>query len=302
MKPDRTRKHGPGVSAPAAAELMTIPLDLVADPNLPARESMDQGAMDDLMQSLRDLGLLSPIVVVRRRDEFEVVAGHRRTIAARALHWTEIRAFVYPEGWEDADAAMLHENIVRENLNAAQEAVFFSQLLDKHKLDEASLCRLVKRSADYIGDRLDLLRKDPKVFEALRSGAITYAVARVLNRFPDETWRRYYLHQAITSGTSARVVQEWWDAFKVEHFPDVQRVNQDTPLPASVTAAPSSSVECFLCGGSKDPYNLVSVLIHKWELTEIHRLLRTAELKEQDEAGDTHALTPAADKPGGGVQ
>lgn len=300
------KKKPPEMKAPRAAavlpELENIPLALIAEPELPARERMDAEALDDLKASLAELGLLSPIVVKRYKSGFQVVAGHRRFLAARELRWREIRAFVYPANWHDADAAMLHENIVREQLNAAEEAVFFAQLLERHKLDEAGLCRLVKRSPDYIGDRLELLRRDPKVFEALREHKITYAVARILNRWPDEQMRRYHLDQAIRSGTNSRVVLQWWEDWKSYNVPDAKRVNQDTPVPAALTAE-THTVECALCGGFKDPYNLVAVMIHKWELLEMQRIVREAELKALDAAGA--GLTPEAppaDKPNGGVK
>lgn len=264
-------------------ELELIPLDLIGEPELPARERMDFDALEDLKTSLKAVGLLSPIVVVKRGRGYETVAGHRRLLAARELKWPSIRAFVYPEGWEDADAAMLHENIVREQLNAAEEAVFFAQLLEKRKLDEAGLCALVKRSPDYIGDRLELLRRDPEVFEALRKGKINYSVARVLNRFPDEPTRRSFLDQAIRSGTSATVVQQWWDDWRSYHFPELQRINQDTPLPPTIPQE-SHGIECFVCGGYKDPYNLVTVLIHKWELAEMQRLLAATVAEVQNVA------------------
>lgn len=302
MKTGKRDAYAAAAARVEMGELETIPLDLVADPNLPARETMDQARMDDLKESLATVGLLSPIVVKRRGAGFEVVAGHRRTLAARALHWQTIRALVYPEDWVDADAAMLHENIMRENLNAAQEAVFFAQLCEKYKLDEEGLCKLVKRKPDYIADRLQMLRQDPEVFQAVRDGRISFAVGRILNRFPDESIRRYHLDQAIRSGTNSHVVQQWWEEWKSYHLPDARRVNADTPLPASVHAEPSPGIECFLCGGNKDPYNLVTVLVHKWELSEIRRMLAASEAEVVQLAKGVTSSAETADKPNGGVK
>jgi ParB family chromosome partitioning protein len=289
-------------AAGSLGELEVIPLHLVEDPELPARETMDVDAMNDLIESLKAVGLLSPIVVRRRGGGFEVVAGHRRLLAARSLLWPTIRAMVYPEGWEDATAAMVHENVIREQLNAAQEAVLYAQLLDKHKLDEEGLCRLVKRSPSYIGDRLQLLRLDEKVFQAVRSGQISFSVARVLNRFTDEVMRRYYLEQAIRSGTSSRVVDQWWNDWKAQAYPGVQRIDPNMPISAAAAAEPSPGIECFLCGGNRDPYNLVSVLIHKWELTEIRRMLKAGVMEAEAAAGQLMPEAETADKPNGGVK
>jgi len=256
-------------------ELRTLPLHLIDEPELPARELMDQEAMDELMGSMRELGLISPIVVVVRGERFRCVAGHRRLIAARQLKWQSIRALVHAEGWADELAAMVHENVVREDLNPAQEAVFYAQLMEKYALDEAGLCAAVKRSPDYVAARWGLLRGDEKVFEWLRAGKISFAVARVLNKFPDEVMRRYYLDQALRSGTAARVVEQWFEDWKARQVPGGQSAPVGGPPPAP-SDIPPSSIECFLCGGAKDPYNLVTVYIHKWELAEMQRRMATA--------------------------
>jgi ParB/RepB/Spo0J family partition protein len=275
----RTRKPSPpsdnGFSGDIYSELRVIPLGLIDEPELPAREAMDSEAMQDLKNSLRDIGLLSPIVVVERGSRYRVVAGHRRLLAARDLRWEQIRCLVYPEGWANDAAAMLHENTMREELNPAQEAVFFAELLDKRKLDEEGLCRLVKRSPAYVAERFKLLRGDEQVFAALRSGQISFAVARLLNRFTDPVWCRYYLDQAIRSGTSSRVVEQW-----LREWQGRPPVSFDTPAPAAApttaSAPPPNSFACFLCGGSLDPYNLVTVQIHKWELAEVQKMIANA--------------------------
>jgi ParB/RepB/Spo0J family partition protein len=302
MQAGRRKAAASEAAAGELGQLQTIPLDLVADPKLPARENMDQAAMEELKQSMQQMGLLSPIVVVKRGEGFEVVAGHRRTLAARALLWPTIRAMVYPADWTDQSAAMLHENIIRENLNAAQEGVFFTQLLEERKLDEEGLCKLVKRSAQYVASRLELLRKDQEVFQALREGRISFAVARELNRFPEEQIRRYHLDQAIRSGTSSRVVEQWYNEWKSYHVPTPEGGYAAVPSAEAVAVEPSPGIECFMCGGSKDPYNLVSVLIHKWELIEVKRILAAAEVEVQNVATGVTPATGSVDKPNGGVK
>lgn len=274
----RAKPNGAAPRAPAdeLPELISIPIVDINEPKLPAREQMDADEMRELQESIRDIGLLSPIVVVKRAKRYEVVAGHRRLLAARGLGWELIRAFVYPEGWRNQTAAMLHENIIRENLNPAQEAVFFAQLIEARKLDEQGLMRLVKRSANYIGDRLSLLRGDELVFDKLRAGIINFSVARLINRVGDDAMRHYFLEQAVRSGTNARVVEQWIHDWQASQVPGGN--TQPVPLPPSQAEAPApDKICCFLCGGDKDPYNLITVLIHKFELAEIRRLLDVRE-------------------------
>jgi ParB/RepB/Spo0J family partition protein len=263
-----TERNGPNV----LPELLTLPLELVDEPPLPARETMDGAALSELKESMSVLGLMSPIVTVKRGKRYVTVAGHRRLLAARGLAWPEIRAFVYPEGWRFQVAAMLHENIIREELNAAQEAVFFAQLLEVHKLNEETLCAAVKRSPDYVGDRLRLLRGDEKIFAKLRDGTIALSVARILNRFTDPLMRNYYLDAAVRSGTSARVVEQWFHDWQASTLPGANL--QPAPAaPGPEAPVIPNAVACFLCGGDKDPFNLLTVYIHKWELAEIRKNL-----------------------------
>lgn len=261
--------------AQGSAGLSVLPLNRVVDPALPARESMDEAKFADLKSSMAELGLLSPIIAVRRGEVYEVVAGHRRVMAARELGWLHIPATVHEDGWAAAEAAMLHENVVREDLNAGEEAVFLAQLIEKYQLDEDGICSMVKRTPDYVADRLRLVRGDPEVLNALRRGQISFAVARELNKFTDETMRRYFLDSAIRSGCSSRVVTGWLTEWRSQQAApaaearETQGAVEQAPPPAYVD-------ECFLCGGARDPYNLVTVRVHRWELEEIRKSIAKA--------------------------
>lgn len=259
----------------AGQRLMVLAIDSVFEPSLPAREGMDERAMAELKDSMHSLGLLSPIIVFPRDGGYEVVAGHRRLLAARDLGWKSIPALVHPEAWEAKEAAMIHENVVRESLNPAEEAVFFAQLIEAHHLDEDGLCRMVKKSPEYIADRMRLLRGDGQVFQALRVGRVSLAVARELNKFQDDELRAYHLDAAIRSGCSSRVVASWLAEAKI-HAAPVSAPGQVVSEGTLVEPSPQFIDACFFCGGAKDPYNLVTVRIHKWELEEIQRRLAAA--------------------------
>lgn len=149
-------------------------------------------------------------------------------------------------------------------MNPAEEAVFIAQLIDKRHLDEAGICKLLHRTPNYIADRLRLLRNDMKVFEALRAGQINYATARELNKCTDETMRRYFLDSAIRSGCASRIVTQW-----IVDWQNAHATTDPTPaVPVDAGPEPAAEVHwdaCAMCGGDKDPYNLISVRVHKWE-------------------------------------
>jgi len=272
----RAKHHG---------ELVEIALDYIDEPYLPAREKMDTEALEDLKQSMSSIGLLSPIVVRRNHGRYATVAGHRRLLAARELKWRSIKCLVYPENWEFQEAAKLHENVIRESLNSAEEALYFKQLLETLNLDEAGLCEAVKRSTSYVAERLKLLRGNPQVFEALRSGSISTHQAKSLNKFKDPTWCNYYLSQTLRSGTAARVIDEWFLQWQERQTPEEPRA-EITTAPAEVPAIEPHQFVCFLCGGHRDPWNMETVQIHKWERQEVARMLASAEERIKEEAGN----------------
>jgi ParB family transcriptional regulator, chromosome partitioning protein len=254
-------------------ELKRVPLALIDEPQMPVRVAMDEHKMAELVDSMREIGLLQPIVLKPADGRYEIEAGHRRFRAALTLQWTDIPALVFETHELAAGAAMLAENVIREDITAAEEAVLFDEAQDKYKLDEAGLVARFRRSPDYIGERLRLLRGDMNVFAAVIERKISFSVARELNKCTDQPHRSYLLDAAIRSGTGARTVASWIAQWRAQ---PVQAVSAANPTEPSGPLEPASDpgIACCLCGGARDPYNLVSVYIHKWELEEIQKMMK----------------------------
>lgn len=264
-----------------AAESRLVPMDVILEPQLPVRASFEDKPLAELVESMAAVGLQCPISVTPRGELYEVVYGHRRFVAAQRLGWEVIPALIIRDEGLSLEARRIHENSAREEMNAAQEAVYYQQLIEKYHLDEAGLCALVKKSADYIARRWALMRGDEMVFEKLLAGEITFAVARALNPIKDESLRRYYLHQAIVAGTSARVVEQW--AAQANAVP--VSVSAAPAPPATSQEQPAPPVEpegCHYCGGYRDPQNLTFLRVHKYCQKRIDEVMREATRIEQE--------------------
>lgn len=280
-------KAKPAVALP---EFKRVPIGLVQEPKLPARATMSDSKMQELIASLKAVGQIEPITVEDRGGQYEIVTGHRRYLAARSIGWTEISAMVYPKGAAHSMARMLHENIVREDLNPAEEALLMKQAQDEMQLDEQGLCDLFQRPANYIANRFALLRGDPKVFESLQRGEIRIGVAHELNRIADDGMRAYYLDVARRSDPLQRTVHQWVNDYMLQEQAARARpaaaaaaaeengnglgaigegVAPGGVADASGAAIPQPFFGCDLCGGARDPYNLVTKRIHKWEWEQI---------------------------------
>ena len=236
---------------------------------------MDDGKLAELRESMRLTGLLQAIAVIDRDGRYEIRWGHRRYVCAQDLGWIVIRAEVWHPSEVNDNAGMLAENIFREDLSAAEEALLFQEHREKDNLDETGLCARFHVSPDYLGDRLRLLREDRAIFEALLARRINFSVARELNKCPDEAHRRYLLDVAISTGYSARVMADHVRQWRAQQAPPAAPA---APQPLTEQPAPSPEYrhECCLCGGYRDPWELVSVMIHKRELEAIQEQLKRA--------------------------
>jgi hypothetical protein len=185
-------------------------------------------------------------------------------MACRRLELDVIPSLVLPAHFKKLEAAKLHENIKREELNAGEEAVYFAQLLELiEPPDTDVLARELNVSRDYLEKRLILLRGDDRILEALKQNKISLAVAQALNRVKDEAGRRDFLGYAIVQGASAKVVDNW----RTQH----ELMRDLNPLQivshvdnAEPTAPPAHNpMACLLCSSDHEPQNMMFVNIHK---------------------------------------
>jgi len=251
-------------------ELKYISLHEIDPPSLPMRAKMDDAKLAELMNSIVNIGQQLPAQVKLIDGRYQIVSGHRRLVALEKLGRDKMMCLVYGPNEPLDVEAMVSENEDREEVNAAEQALFYAQLLDARGWGEEELCRAVKRSPDYIADRLRLLRQDEMVFQAVLEEQINFSVARELNKVPDQLIRRAHLDQAIRSGTSARVVAQWNAQWRASLAPVTSASTQPDTSPAPASS-PAYHFACELCGGDKDPYNLVTIQVHKWEWERIKK-------------------------------
>jgi ParB family chromosome partitioning protein len=246
-----------------AREFRELPIASIDEPVLPSRSAMDDTKMDELVASIRANGLIQPITVARVGERYEVICGHRRRVASARAGLVTMPCIVYPSKDARLLALQAHENSRREDLNPADEALWFSDLLEQQcGGDIEQLCGLVNEKLSYVDNRLALFRGDPVVFAALQAGDIKIGVAHELNRLPDAQYRNYYLQQAIKNGATVAVVTGWVTDWK----------NMFTGLPASAPApaaaapiVPGPSYDphrCYICGQSDHRFIPESIAVH----------------------------------------
>jgi ParB/RepB/Spo0J family partition protein len=242
---------------------MIVDVALIDEPDNPMRETFDPQKMDELIQSIKEVGLIQPPSLIRTNGRFRVAAGHRRCLAASAAGLEKIHALVYPEGTPTEEALKNHENAFREDVNPAQEALYFQNQLE-HQCgnDVLRLCGVVGRKQGYVEGRLNLLRGYPEVFEALRQGRITVAVALEFNKYKDHGHMLAHLDTAIVSGAKSTQVQRWRIDLERNMAMCAPVETPDGAMPAGQSIEPPR-MACIVCESSADPYNLEFAYIHR---------------------------------------
>lgn len=247
-----------------ANQLRRLPLDLLDEPPAPVRAAMNDVALAALARSVSQVGVINPLAVVERNGRYQVIAGHRRQLAAKAVGLERVPAIIFPTKQVALEAIQLHENIHREDLNPVDEARFFAQLYERCGQDVDAVADLVKERREYIDDRLSLLAGDAAVLEALEHGDISAAVARELNREEDSGYRKMFLVSAVSGGASARLVREW----RGRHAVSPSGATAPDPPAAAGSAAPAPGepdtiFKCWFCGSTEAKHTLKLLYLHE---------------------------------------
>lgn len=165
---------------PEDKQIKDLPLSVIHPNQFQPRNNFDDNSIQELAQTLDRDGLLQPIVVRKKNDEYEIIAGERRYRAAQSLDWDKIPAVV--KDMDDTQAASLAviENLQREDLNPIDEAKAYNRLMKLNDLTQTQLAREVGKSQSYIANKLRLLKLTPKVQSYLVSGEISSRHGRAL--------------------------------------------------------------------------------------------------------------------------
>jgi ParB family chromosome partitioning protein len=191
------------------ARFAEVPVDsIVPNPKQP-RQVFDEEALEELKQSIEQVGFLQPIVV-RELDEerYELVMGDRRWRAAQALGRNLIPAIVR----DTRDDAMLRdallENIHRADLNPLEEAAAYQQLLEEFGATHEELAKRIGRSRPQISNTIRLLNLPPNVQRRVAAGVLSAGHARALLSLEDEQEQDSLAHRIVAEGLSVRATEE----------------------------------------------------------------------------------------------
>lgn len=144
------------------------------------RKGFDEEAMDELVASIREKGVIQPLIVRKSEGGYEIIAGERRWRAAKRAGLTQVPAIIKDASNREALELALVENLQREDLNPIEEATAYEQLIKEFGLTHEEISERIGKERSTITNQLRLLRLPAEVKEALIEGKITAGHARAV--------------------------------------------------------------------------------------------------------------------------
>lgn len=179
------------------------------------RQDFDEGALEELAASIRQLGIIQPITVrALGEGRFEVISGERRLRAARRAGLQRLPAYVREADTEAMLEMAIVENIQRENLNPVEVALGYQRLIEEVGLTQEAVADKVGKSRSAVANTLRLLRLPPRVLASLRDGTLSGGHARMLVAIEDEEAQLELHRQIVEKGLSVRQVEELVRAYR----------------------------------------------------------------------------------------
>lgn len=265
-----TRKAlGRGLSALLSADQAAIPeesLEIQVDQIDPSpvqpRSYFDDRSLQELAMSIRENGIVQPVLVRPNGLRFELVAGERRWRAAQVAGLTQIPAIIRDIPSDKVLELALIENIQREDLNAIEEARAYKNLIDTVGLTQESLAKRVGRDRSYITNLIRLLRLADDLQQFVQEGRLSAGHARTLLGVDDVAIQRRVARKIMDKGLSVR---------------ETERVIQQFAKSASQTSTKPR-------GGAADPN------------------IKAAETKLRRKLGTRVNILPSSSRPGGKIE
>ncbi|MCX5695901.1 MAG: ParB/RepB/Spo0J family partition protein [Candidatus Omnitrophica bacterium] len=197
----------PEKEAAAKNEILYVQSDQIKPNPFQPREEFNQEHIAELAQSIKEKGVIQPLLVRRRGDNYELIAGERRLRACNLLGLKEIPLIVKDVDDRDALEYALIENIQRESLNPIEEAHAYQHLIDKFQVTQEKISEAMGKARTTIANTLRLLKLPHEIQEELKKGRISFAHGRALLEIEDANTQRRLTQEIISKGLSVRELE-----------------------------------------------------------------------------------------------
>lgn len=172
------------------------------------RKNFDEDALNELAESIKQFGVLQPILVQDRKDYYEIIAGERRWRAAMKAGLKEVPVIIKNLTEQEIMEISLIENLQREDLNPIEEALAYKRLLTEFNLKQEEVAERVSKSRTAVTNSMRLLKLDPSIQKMLEDGELTTGHARALLAIEDNDKQVAAAKKIVSDKLSVRDVEK----------------------------------------------------------------------------------------------
>ncbi len=169
-----------------------------------ARRNFDKAKLNELAESIKKFGVLQPIIVTKKDEHYEIIAGERRWRASIIAGLKEIPAIIKEDNEKDNAKISLIENIQRENLNPVERARGFTALINEYELTIADLAKALGLNSTRIKENIELLKLDDRVIKYIEEGSLPESTAKVILEQEDKEIQYELALYIIEDGLTAK--------------------------------------------------------------------------------------------------
>jgi ParB family chromosome partitioning protein len=197
----------PEKESEAQEKIITVSLDQIRASPFQPREDFDNQSLEELAQSIKEKGVIQPLLVRRRGEYYELIAGERRFRAANLLNLKEIPVIIKDVEDRDSLELSLIENIQRQDLNPIEEARAYQYLIEKFEVTQEKISETLGKARVSVTNILRLLKLPQEIQEDIRKGRLRFAHGRALLEIEDANQQRLLAQEIISKGLSVRELE-----------------------------------------------------------------------------------------------
>jgi len=228
--PNSTTILGAASAADLRERVQRVALDRVHPCPFQPRKDFSPETLRELADSIKEQGIVQPLIVRERQGHLELIAGERRWRAAQLLGLKEVPVILR----EADDRAVLElaliENLQRENLNAIEEAQGYSQLIEQFQLKQEEVATKVGKSRAVVANALRLLKLPPSIQTSIREGRLSVGHAKVILGLAGETQQRLAFERILKEGLNVRQTEGLVARLQAREAGTVTKPGPITPL------------------------------------------------------------------------
>ena len=259
-----------------------IPIDkLKPNPGQP-RKIFNAGELDELASSIKQQGIIQPIIAEDAGDgTYTIIAGERRTRAARLAGLAEVPAILRNYSEEKRMVVSLVENIQRSNLNPIEEASAYKRIIELEGLAQDELAVRVGKNRATVANALRLLKLSPEMQESLQNGGISAGHARAVLSLAGAKAQEALFQEILKKGLSVRDAEK-----RAAAMGGQSKKTKDTPLRKRVAELSAMEEKFIKCLGTKvavkGDLNKGSIVIDYYSMEDLDRLYEILAGKDPD--------------------